>query len=54
MKGILNAIGIILLFLVLFWVIGIVTVTPTPSGATAVGDGIKAAITFFANVIKAI
>ena len=54
MKSVLSIIGGILLFVIVFWLIGVVTTTPSPTGATAVGDGIKATITFIADVAKAI
>jgi hypothetical protein len=52
-KGAISAIGLIVLFVVLFWIIGIVAV-PGASGAAAVGDGIRATIEFFATALRSI
>ncbi len=53
MKSAISAIGFILLFVVVFWVIGVVAV-PSATGAAAVGDGIHATIAFFVTIIKSI
>ena len=54
MKSALSIIGGIILFVIVFWLIGVVTTTPSPNGATAVGDGIKETINFVADVARAI
>jgi hypothetical protein len=53
MKSAISAIGMVLLFLVLFWIIGVVAV-PGSTGAAAVGDGIHATIGFFVTIVKSI
>ncbi len=54
MRSAISLIGFILLFVIVFWVIGVVAVSPPPSGATAVGEGIRATIEFFVTIIKAV
>ena len=53
MRGAISIIGFIVLFVVVFWIIGVVAV-PGASGATAVGDGIRATIEFFATALRSI
>lgn len=53
MRSAISLIGFILLFVIVFWIIGVVAV-PGSSGATAVGDGIHATIEFFVTIIKSV
>lgn len=53
LSTVLNVIGLIVLFVVVFWIIGVVAV-PGSSGAAAVGDGLHATIEFFATIIRSI
>ena len=53
MRSAISAIGFILLFVVVFWIIGVVN-DPNASGAAAVGDGIHATIKFFVTIVQSI
>ncbi len=53
MRSAISFIGFILLFVVVFWVIGVVA-EPNSSGAQAVGDGIHATIHFFVTIVQSI
>jgi hypothetical protein len=53
MKSAVNSLGSIFMFLFLFWVIGESVGNP-PTFAAAVGQGVKATISFFAGVAHSI
>lgn len=53
MRSAISAIGFILLFVVVFWIIGVVA-DPRLSGAAAVGEGIHQTIKFFVTIVQSI